>query len=84
MPITREITCLNRTSVGLKHITIERETSEPPQCLNRTSVGLKRGLIWQPTPFGPSPQSNQRGIETLRAQEGLQLLGPASIEPAWD
>jgi len=31
---------LNRTSVGLKRITIERGTSEPPR-LNRTSVGLK-------------------------------------------
>ncbi len=60
------ISCLNRTSVGLKPGINRHPPPGPRDGLNRTSVGLK--LL-----AGPGegerrprrPQSNQRGIETV-------------------
>jgi len=69
---------LNRTSVGLKHL-IARRLMPPLPCLNRTSVGLKLTCPNPSPPRALPPQSNQRGIETVRyCTGGMSLQGPQS------
>ena len=70
--------CLNRTSVGLK-----RQCHDSPcrggQRLNRTSVGLKHSRRCFSIQLMRSPQSNQRGIETInRHRSHLDLRRPQS------
>ena len=56
----------------------------PGDSLNRTSVGLKLPrAAWVPARLS-TPQSNQRGIETLQERLAEQVSAHASIEPAWD
>ena len=74
---------LNRTSVGLKPITAARQAGTMT-CLNRTSVGLKLGLAPLDGHHCDEPQSNQRGIETIRWLSSQLRIPLASIEPAWD
>ena len=74
---------LNRTSVGLK-LKIGELPVDAERRLNRTSVGLKP---WTPSftsTVTPTPQSNQRGIETAGRRAMGRTCKHASIEPAWD
>ena len=74
---------LNRTSVGLKPGAAAGSPAGAAG-LNRTSVGLKRMPVCRHLPGKPSPQSNQRGIETKARFGVMEGEKRASIEPAWD
>ena len=80
----RDLSRLNRTSVGLKRIRHPRGDGNDNRGLNRTSVGLKHAIERAIELGWREPQSNQRGIETRLGAIGCKHYLHASIEPAWD
>ena len=75
-------TCLNRTSVGLKHEHLAVAVDQEHR-LNRTSVGLKLGQLHR---VGVEKRRLNRTSVGLKPA-GKRRQGPsaaASIEPAWD
>ena len=54
-------------------------------CANRTKLGLKMTIY--PSTISKATrgrQSNQAGIEKLDAQDVINILWQAPIEPSWD
>ena len=77
------MSCLNRTSVGLKR----GKAPESPAAAGKPQSN-QRGIETRPRRQRVGredvPQSNQRGIETCPPWGRSRRCAGASIEPAWD